>query len=345
MTNAAPLRIVGVPASPYSRKLRAVLRYRRIPHAWVMRGSPESHDLPRPRVDLLPQLIVPGPDGTPEVHTDSTPLIRWLEKTYQGRAVRPPDPVVALLDAIIEDYADEWLTKAMFHYRWAFAPDVAQAASVLPRWIMPTASDADLVAGGNAFRDRQVGRLAVVGSSPTTAPAIEASYVRLLGVLDERLGRTRFVMGDRPGAADFGLFGQLTQLACFDPTSRALALRTAPRVVAWVDLVDDLSGLEPRDTGWVTREDAVTALRPLLAEVGRVYAPFLLANAAALERGADVVECTIDGRPWTQRPFPYQRKCLQWLREELAALSARDGAAARAAIDGTGCETLFRPGA
>src|SRR5262249_28318409 len=153
-----------------------------------------------------------------------------------------------------------------------------------------------------------------------------------LRVLDDRLGGGRFVMGARPGAADFGLYGQLTQLAGFDPTSRAIALREAPRVVAWVDLVEDLSGLEPVDDGWLGRDDAGAALRPLLGEIGRVYAPFLVANAAAIDRGAGVVECTIDGRPWTQQPFPYQRRCLQWLREAWDALAAGDRAAARAAL-------------
>jgi glutathione S-transferase len=339
--SATPLQIVGVPASPYSRKLRAVLRYRRIPHAWVMRGSAEGRELPRPRVDLLPQLIVPGADGALEALTDSTPLIRRLETLYAGRSVIPTDPVVAFLDALIEDYGDEWLTKPMFHYRWAFTADVAQAAAILPRWILPTATEEDVAAAGRAFRDRQVGRLAVVGSNPTTAPTIEASYRRLLGLLEARLGAARFVMGNRPGAADFALYGQLTQLVGFDPTPRAIALHEAPRVVAWVDLVEDLSGLEPRDGDWLARGEAAGALRPLLAEIGRVYAPFLLANADALARGADAVECTIDGQPWTQQPFPYQRKCLGWLREAWDALGAGDQAAARGAIEGTGCEALF----
>src|SRR5438093_11090712 len=115
-----PLRIVGMPGSPYSRKLRAVLRYRRIPHAWVHMASPEAEARPRARVALLPQLICPGREGALEAVIDSTPLIRRLERMYAARAVIPPDPVMAFLDALLEDYADEWLTKAMFHYRWAF---------------------------------------------------------------------------------------------------------------------------------------------------------------------------------------------------------------------------------
>ena len=181
----------------------------------------------------------------------------------------------------------------------------------------------------------------MVGSNPTTAAVIEESYRRLLRALDAQLRLQRFVMGGRPGTADFGLFGQLTQLALFDPTSQGLALEEAPRVVAWCQGVEDLSGLEVSEADWTPRDAVPETLRALLAEAGRVYAPFLLANAAALERGEARVECEIDGRTWVQKPFPYQGKCLRWLREQYAALGGGDRSAVDALLAGTGCEALF----
>lgn len=335
------LRIVGAPGSPYSRKLRAVLRYRRIPYAWITQGSPESWGLPQPRVRLLPQLILPGLDGALEARTDSTPLIRDLEMLYPGRSVIPPDRVIAFVDALLEDYADEWLTKAMFHYRWAFAADVAKAAAILPRWFHTNQPESDAVAAGGMFAERQIARLAVVGSNEVTAPVIEESYVRLLRLLDAHVTRWRFVLGGRPASSDFGLFGQLTQLVGFDPTPAALAHRIAPRVVAWVDVAEDLSGLEPDERDWTARDAVPDTLRALLAEVGRVYVPFLLANTEALERRAERVEASIDGRPWVQRPFPYQGKCLRWLREGYAALATEERVSVDALLAGTGCERLF----
>ena len=330
--------MVGAPGSPYSRKLRAVLRYRKIAYTWAQMGSPEARALPRARVELLPQLVFPG---AREALTDSSPLIRRLEAEYSGRSVIPDDPALAFLDALLEDYADEWLTKAMFHYRWAYAPDIAQAAAILPRWRKIDEAEDAALAAGKLFAERQIGRLGVVGSNATTGPVIEDSYVRLLGLLDARLRESPFAFGARPAASDFGLYGQLTQLAGWDPTPRAIALERAPRVVAWIDLVEDLSGFEPDDDGWIARDSIPNSLRALFGEIGRVYAPFLLANADALARSASRVECTIDGRPWVQKPFPYQGKCLQWLREGYSALARGDRAAVEAMLAGTGCKALF----
>ncbi len=335
------LTMIGAPGSPYSRKLRAVLRYRRIPHVWVQAGGPESRGLPKPRVELLPQLIMRGKSGALEAHVDSTPLIRALESLLPGRSVVPADPVVAFLDALLEDFGDEWLTKAMFHYRWAFKPDIAKAAAILPRWRRTDQPESEALALGKIFAERQIGRLRYVGSNEKTGAVIEESYRRFLRLFSAHLERSRFLFGGRPGSADFACYGQLTQLTAFDPTPSAVALELAPRVTAWVEIVEELSGLEPTDRDWVTRDAIPETMRALLGEVGRVYVPLLLANAAALTRGAESVECTIDGRPWVMQPFPYQGKCLQWLREGRAALSTDDRRALDSVLAGTGCERLF----
>lgn len=335
------LKMVGAPGSPYSRKLRAVLRYRRIPYVWVQAGGLEARDLPKPRVELLPQLILRGKAGALEARVDSSPLIRELESLHAGRSVIPSDPAVAFLDALLEDYADEWLTKAMFHYRWAFKPDIAKAASILPRWRRTDGPESQALEMGRMVAERQIGRLRYVGSNATTGPVIEESYRRVLRLLASHLERSRFLMGARPGSSDFGFYGQLTQLAGFDPTPTAVALEVAPRVVAWVEIAEELSGLEPEEHHWVARDAIPDTLRALLAEVGRVYAPLLLANAEALARGAERVECTIDGQPWVMQPFPYQGKCLEWLRAGRASLAADDRRAVDAVLAGTGCERLF----
>ncbi len=339
---AKHLTMVGAVGSPYSRKLRAVLRYRRIPYLWVHQGAAEARDLPRPKVELLPQLLLDDADGKVVARTDTTPLIRELETRYaDARSVVPDDPAIAFLDALLEDYGDEWLTKCMFHFRWAFAPDIAKAASILPRWFRTDQAEEVALAAGEQFSKRQIERLWVVGSNETTASVIEDSYARILQLLDARLTESRFVMGARPGAADFALYGQLTQLTGFDPTPAAIALQTAPRVVAWVDVVDELSGVEVAPAGWIARDSIPDTLVALLREAGRVYVPFLLANAAALANGAEAVDCEIDGKHWTQKPFPYQGKCLQWLRRDYASLSQEDRGFVDSVLAGTGCEALF----
>jgi len=341
MSLTLPLRLKGAPGSPYTRKMLAVLRYRHLPYEFLIGDQATALGLPEPKVGLLPTFYLQDAEGAIEPAVDSTPLIRRFDVEFSGRAVVPVDPVLAFLDYLIEDYADEWLTKAMFHYRWHFAADIDRAGTILPMWRNISAAPEQLTRSKAFIADRQIARLYVVGSNDVTAPVIEASYRRFLAIFDRLLQHQPFVAGQRPGAADFGLYAQLTQLAKFDPTPMAICLDAAPRVYAWTDLVDDLSGLQAADDGWLSRADARARLAELLTEIGRVYVPALLANASALSRGDTQMSTEIDGKAWTQPVFPYQAKCLLWIREAFARLNGGDQADVRAILADTGCAPLL----
>lgn len=346
MAIPAPVQFMGVPGSPYTRKMLALMRYRHIAYKLLLGNQafgeqPGGEPLPKPRVSLLPTFFLPDDNGQIEAVVDSTPLARRFEAEFRGRSAIPPDPVLGFLNYLVEDYGDEWLTKAMFHYRWQYEEDIERSSQILPRWTHLDSSDEELRALADAFAERQIGRLYVVGSNEVTAPVIEASYARFLALFDRLIERQIFVFGSRPSTADFALYAQLTQLAGFDPTPTAKSLTEAPRVYAWVQVVDDLSGNPASDDGWIDRSMAKEALAELLAEIGRVYTPVLLANAQAITAGEETLQTTVDGQPWEQPVFPYQAKCLGWIRDEYAALSADDQRAVDTILAGTGCEPLL----
>lgn len=309
--------LYGALGSPYSQKIRALLRYRRLPFVWKD-GAAARQALNQVRAPVIP--VLEYPDG--HFANDSTPLIYDLEARDPHRGVIPPDPAQAFIAHLIEDFADEWLTKAMFGYRWLEAVDQVQ----MSRWL---AFDA-LKGGGleasqtfaEQFRARQVGRMALVGCTAENFPLIEASTRAVLAALEAHVVNRHCLFGTRPSLAEFGLFGQLSQLGT-DPTAQAMMRADYPYAYRWLAHVDDMSGLEG---------DWEAGFAPVVAELvrisGEVYAPFLAANAAALAVGAESFSMTAMGLPYQQGTFRYQLKCLADLRARHAALDE----AARAAL-------------
>ncbi len=333
------IEILGVPASPYTRKMLALLRYRRIPYRvlWGSHIAPPA-GYPAPKVNLLPTIYLQTDAGR-EAMVDSTPIIDRLELLQPERAVRPNDAVLHFLDLLIEDFADEWLSKAMFHYRWHFAPDAKNAGPLIAFGQNLQFDSSDAMAMSESFSKRQISRLSLVGSNGVTAPVIEASFQRLIGILDRIIERHGFVLGPRPASADFAIFGQLTQLGIMDPTSAQLLVNTSPRLRAWLDQTEDLSGHV--DALWLEPATIVAHLGELLSEIGRVYIPFLKANAQAFVKGQDDFETTIDGHAWTQPVFPYQVKCLETLKAAGHAMSSHARDSLDKLLAGTGCEAIF----
>lgn len=327
----APYRLVGSNGSPYSVKLRAILRYRRLPFVWELRTERNRAELAGLRPPLIPILQYPE-DGS--FHVDTTPVAEDLEKRHPGqRSILPDDPAHAFLSCLIEDMADEWLTKAMFHYRWACDADVRYAGLWIADDFFPDRTGEAREAAAREFAKRQIERMPLVGCTPENAPVIEESYRRVLAALEPHVGAYRFLFGARPSLADFGLFGQLRTLAT-DPTPLAIMRAEAQRTESWVRQLDDASGVEGE---WIGAGDPLPeAVGALLRLCGEAYLPFLAANAGAAARGEDEFEVDLAGRPFRQGVFRYQVKCLAVLRRRLGGLEGEARRRVRGALEEAG---------
>ena len=339
------IKIFGATPSPYTQKILAAFRYRHIPFM-VFNGDITKKitklgiELPKPV--LLPTILLPNDNGALVATTDSTPIIRRLENEFTERKIVPDDPALAFINYLLEDFGDEWVTKYMFHYRWYFEEDADVAGAILPLVdIAINTSNETLTEYKKIVTERQKGRLWVVGSNDRTADFIDSSYKRFLNLMEDHLLNSPFLLGTKPSSSDFSFYGQLTQLVGFDPTPRKIAYEYSLRTVAWVDVLDDLSGHDAENTSWTKLEDSPESLKNLLKEVGKMYIPALLANSEALIKGDETWEMKIDNAVWKQKTFPYQAKCLKWIKNEFDLLNQEDKKRVLNFLDDTGCETIL----
>lgn len=326
---AGTYQLKGAIGSPYSMKMRAVLRYRRIPFVWEggMAGFLAAQTM---KAKVVPVLI--DPEG--RASNDSTALITQLEARHPGqRSVVPADPAQAFLSALIEDLADEWLAKAMYVYRWARPVDQDQMSRWLSFDALRGSGEAAIEAQARVWRDRQIERRDLIGAGAAAQPVVEASAGRIMAALDRQVVERGFVFGSRPAAADFALYGQLSQLAT-DPTPQALMRALYPWLFRWVQTTEDLSG-EPEGQ-WDEALDS-PCLRALLTECATHHLPYLAANAAAVAAGDPVFHYRVDGVELSQPTDRYQAKCLRALLQAFAALNPVDQARLGPVLAETGC--------
>ena len=320
MNESSHYRLLGGPGSPYSLKMRAVLRYRRIPHHWIVPVGylGEAGELRDAGKGMIP--VLQTPEG--EYWADSTPMILALEDRFDARSVLPADPGDRFLARLIEDFADEWLVFVVFDYRWSTEEDQAFCARrQIAGWVgaMPAAEFEQVVA---RMTERQTRLLATMGEQASNRPLYQSTYAEVLEAIEAQLETDRFLFGGRPSIGDFGLYGQLSQLA-IDPSASAVMRRQAIRTFQWVQDIDDASGIEGqwRDPG----QPHGPGVARLLKLIGEVYLPLLDANATAVANGEAQVRTELRGQPMVIRANPYKARCLGELK--LALQQALDDGA------------------
>ena len=189
--------------------------------------------------------------------------------------------------------------------------------------------------------DLQISRLWVVGSNEKTADIIERSYKRFLALLENHFETTPFLLGNKPLSSDFAFYGQMTQLIGFDPTSREIALKLSPRTVAWVDIMEDLSGFDEDSSHLLSIENLPETTFSIFEELSHGYVPAMIANSIAFKEGQETWSTKIDDQMWEQKTFPYQAKCLEWIRDEFNELEQDDKTKVFNFLKETGCEKLL----
>jgi glutathione S-transferase len=311
-------------------KVRSYLRFKGLEFEWLERNAARQDEFTRfAKLPLAPVLV----DASDTVFQDSTPIIETLEAEYPEPSIIPEDPALAFVSALLEDYADEWLNKAMFHYRWSYPENQDSAAK---RIVAAMFEGGDAPDGAeDAVKSRMIGRLHHVGSSPETTPTIEHSFSRLVEMLERQLTGRSYLLGERPSLADFGLAGQLTQLLS-DPTPGALIKAQAPNVVRWIERMEN-----PSVVGEFAKFDTLReGLSELLQhEVAGAYLVWMAANAQAVADDAPGASIEIAGRTFAQKPQRYAAKAFAQLRRKRAEAAGSEALAAM--LDATGCDAFL----
>jgi len=325
----APFRLYGAELSPYSMKVRSYLKYKGVDFEWLPRTLARQEEFARfAKQPLIPVLV----DADDAAMQDSTPIIEKLEAESAEPSITPDDAGLAFVAALLEDYADEWLNKAMFHYRWTYPEDQSSAAKRIVEMMFEGAEAPEGLE--ESVRTRMAARLHHVGSTAETAPVIEGSFERVIGMLEALLGNRDYLFGGRPSLADFGLAGQLRQLLS-DPTPGAKLRAEAPKLVAWIERMDAPSG----KGAFVSLADVREPLAALLQqEVAGAYLAWMAANADAVSDDAHNVSVEIAGKTFTQKPQRYASKAFAELKRKRAAV---ENEALAALLGETGCDAYL----
>ena len=113
------LQLLGGLDSPYTNKMLAVLRFRRIAHRFILFSMPEAAGLPTAKG---PRLAPTAVWSSTEATNDSTPMIRRLESMHRGRSIVPSAPAVAFFAELLEDWADECACPSFALRHGSFGP-------------------------------------------------------------------------------------------------------------------------------------------------------------------------------------------------------------------------------
>ncbi|WP_421862287.1 glutathione S-transferase family protein [Parvibaculum sp.] len=341
----------GAEVSYFSGKVRAYMRYKRIPFSEITPTRDIYRNVIMARVGwpVIPVIVTPED----ETWQDSSEIIDNFEARFPEASIYPEGPRQKFAALMIELWADEWLKIPAMHYRWTKNRDFA--INEFGRLSRPDLDEAGQRATGEETAKPFAGALQFLGATPETGPAVEKSYEDLLGELDAHFAKHDFLFGTRPSIGDFGLYGPLYAHQYRDPASGEIMKALAPHVVKWVQRMSKPP--HPKGGEFLGHDEVPDTLTPVLARIMREYLPVLLKTADALKahveahpeliagkeplpRALGTHEFTLEGTTGSRAIFPFDLWMLQRPLDFLAALREEQREAVISMLEEAGGEPL-----
>ena len=336
------LELYGMLMSPYSMKMRAYLRYRRIPFNW--RTGLIANHIAETKVQTYMIPVIGYPDGTFE--NDSTPIIDKLEASIAGRRTEPENEADAFLAYLIEDFADEWLLWPFFMNRWRTSADQKHNS----HWILYEALHGNLTDGvfepmAEAWASRQIDLVKRTCGSPANDDILNESLHAFLRVMENAVTNGLFFFGSRPSRAEIAIYGILSQLIQ-DLSPSADMRENYTFTTRWVSIIDDLSGIDGEWEALSTNPEKLmaTPVAEILKMSGKYHLPLFLAYSEAMDNGEQYFSFDIDGQKFERETHERHISCLPALQKRYADLSSESKAALKDVLEESACLNYLAAG-
>lgn len=331
------IKLYGLRISYYTGKMEGYLRYKEIPHDFVVL-NPERMRLLKAKTGAAQMPAVELPDG--RFLTDTTPMIAWFEEQYPAHSVVPTDPLMKFVSHLLEDYAEEWLWRPAMHYRWSYKPDRMHLSRKIVDELMANQSGPAFIKRMFIRRRQHVEYVKRDGVDRTTWDHVESIYLNTLDRLEAVFSTRPYLLGDRPTLGDFGFFASMFRHFSQDPTASEIMRNRAPAVFAWQARLWNARASSTQGQVLAALPDD---LHSMLEDIGEAYLPYLNANARAWQAGDERFDPMIQGVQYRSVPVSqYRVWCLEQLQQRAREVPAQEQERLKQLLDARGCwESLF----
>ena len=331
------IKLYGLRISYYTGKMEGYLRYKEIPHDFVVL-NPERMRLLKAKTGAAQMPAIELADG--RFMTDTTPMIAWFEDQYPDNPVIPNDPLMRFVSYLLEDYAEEWLWRPAMHYRWSYKADRMHLSRKIVDELLADEAGPAFLKRKFIRRRQHVEYVKRDGVDSNTWDHVESIYLNTLDRLEAIFATRPYLLGDRPTLGDFGFFASMFRHFSQDPTASDIMRIRAPGVFAWQARLWNARASTMQGQTLATLP---SDLHSMLSDVGEAYLPYLNANARAWQAGQERFDPVVQGVQYKSVPVSqYRVWCLEQLQHRAREVPQESQGQLQEMLESRGCwHSLF----